>query len=128
MCITARRVDETWWWHQRFGHINIQALRKLARENMVWGLPHINHVYQVCESYLAGKQRHNLFLEQARRRTAGAMNLVHSDICGPIAPTRPSGNRYFLLLVDDMSCYMWLCLLSSKDQAPVVIRQFKNAA
>jgi hypothetical protein len=63
MCLKARRVDDTWWWHQRFGHINFQALRKLALENMVWGLPHINHVDQGCESYLAGKQRHNPFLE-----------------------------------------------------------------
>ena len=56
------------------------------------------------------------------------LDLVHGDICGPITPTTPSGNRYFLLLVDDMSWYMWLCLLASKDQAPVAIRRFKAVA
>jgi hypothetical protein len=36
----------------------------------------------------------------------------------------PSSNKYFLLLVDDMSRYMWLRLLSSKDQAPSEIKNF----
>ena len=76
---------------------------------MVRGMPHIDQ----------------LFPEQARHRATGALDLVHGDICGPIAPTTPSGNRYFLL-VDDMSRYMWLCPLASKDQAPGVIKRFKT--
>lgn len=32
-----------------------------------------------------------------------------------------------MLLVDDMSRYMWVCLLASKDQAPTAIRRFKAA-
>ena len=56
------------------------------------------------------------------------LDLVHDDICGPITLMTPSGSRYFLLLVDDMSQYMWLCLLASKDQAPAAIRRFKGAA
>jgi transposase InsO family protein len=95
---------------------------------MVRGLPHIDHVDQVRDSCLAGKQRRSPFPVQARRRAADALDLVHGDICGPITPTTPSGNRYFLLLVDDMSRYMWLCLLASKDQALAAIRRFKAAA
>lgn len=47
---------------------------------------------------------------------------------GPVAPTTPSGNRYFLLLVDDLSRFMWLYLLASKDQEPAAILQFKATA
>ncbi|WVZ50972.1 hypothetical protein U9M48_002169 [Paspalum notatum var. saurae] len=128
VCLTTRRVDTAWRWHERFGHISFQALRKLASSNMVRGLPRIDHVEQVCEGCLGGKQRRHPFLEQARRRAGGALDLVHGDICGPVTPTTPSGNRYFLLLVDDMSRFMWLCLLASKDQAPAAIRRFKAAA
>lgn len=113
---------------QRFGHIGFQALRKLSSGDMVRGLPYIDHVDQVCDGCLAGKQRRNMFPAQARHRAADVLDLVHDDICGPISPTTPSGNRYFLLLVDDMSRYMWLRLVASKDQAPVVIRRFKAAA
>jgi hypothetical protein len=94
---------------------------------MVRGLPRMDHVDQVCDSCLAGKQM-SLFQAQARRRAVDILNLVHGDICGPITLTTPSSSRYFLLLVDDMSRYMWLCLLASKDQAPAAIRRFKVAA
>ena len=67
------------------------------------------------------------FKAQARRRAVDILDLVHGDIYGPITPTTPSGSRYFLLLVDDMSRYMWLCLLASKDLAPAAIRRFKVA-
>lgn len=33
-----------------------------------------------------------------------------------------SGYQYFLLLVDDYSCYMWLYLLPSKDIAPATTK------
>jgi hypothetical protein len=55
------------------------------------------------------------------------LDLVHDDLCGPVSPATPGGKRYFLLLVDDLSRYMWLCLLSSKDEAPPVIKQFQMA-
>ncbi|XP_062193534.1 uncharacterized protein LOC133896916 [Phragmites australis] len=49
VCLSVRRSDAAWHWHERFGHINFQALRKLANDNMVRGLPHIDHVDQVCD-------------------------------------------------------------------------------
>lgn len=33
--------------------------------------------------------------------------------------------KYFLLLIDDMSRYMWLYLLTSKSKAPATIKRFK---
>jgi hypothetical protein len=128
LCLTARKVDMAWLWHQRYGHISFQALKKLQSGDMVRGLPPVDHVDQLCDSCLAGKQRRSLFPAQARRRADGVLELVHGDIFGSITPSTPSGNCYFLLLVDDMSQYMWLCLLAGKDRASAAIRRFKAAA
>ena len=54
-----------------------------------------------------------------------ALELVHGNICGPITPATNGGRRYFLVLVDDCSRYMWLQLLTSKDEAAAVIKKFK---
>jgi hypothetical protein len=78
-----------------------------------------------CEE--AAWQRRAVFLEQTRRRANNVLDLVHGDLCGPITSATPSGNQYFLLLVDDMSRFMWLQLLSSKDQAPSAIKNFQAA-
>ena len=36
------------------------------------------------------------------------LELVHSNLYGPVTPATPSGNKLFFLLVDDLSCYMRL--------------------
>jgi transposase InsO family protein len=100
----------------------------MAREELVRGLPLLNQVEQVCEACLAGKQRRAPFPQKALRCSIEVLQLLHGDICGPITPATPSRNRYFLLLVDDYSRHMWVCLLPSKDAAATVIKRVQAAA
>jgi hypothetical protein len=127
VCLAARSSEAAWQWHERFGHISFKSLRSLATKQMVRGLPHLDDIDQVCDSCLAGKQRRTPFPSQAKRRAEHALDLVHGDLCGPVSPPTPSGNKFFLLLVDDMSRYMWLHLLSSKNQAAAAIKNFQGA-
>jgi hypothetical protein len=41
---------------ERFGYVNMAALRKLAQEELVHGLSKIGQVGQLCEACQAGKQ------------------------------------------------------------------------
>jgi hypothetical protein len=127
ICLAARSEEAAWRWHGRFSHLSFKLLRQLAHHDMVRGLPPLEQVDQISDACLVGKQRRTSFPDQARRRARNAIELVHGDICGPIAPTMSSGNVYFLLLVDDMSRYMWLMLLPCKDHAPAAIRNFQVA-
>jgi hypothetical protein len=34
----------------------------------------------------------------------------------------PRGNKYFLLLVDDLSKYMWVAMIPSKDRVAAAIK------
>jgi transposase InsO family protein len=56
------------------------------------------------------------------------LELVHGDLCGPMTPATPGGRRYFLLLVDDLSRYMWVVVLGSKGEATYAIRHAQVAA
>jgi transposase InsO family protein len=53
---------------------------------------------------------------------------VHGDLCGPVTPATPGGRCYFLLLVDDLSRYMWVVVLGSKGEAADAIRHAQAAA
>lgn len=128
VCLSAVAGEDAWRWHARFGHINFTALRKMGREELVRGLPLLSQVEQVCEACLAGKHRRSPFPHRALRRSTEVLELVHGDLCGPITPATPSGNHYFLLLVDDYSRYMWVALLPTKDAAPTAIQQIQAAA
>jgi hypothetical protein len=75
-----------------------------------------------------GKQKRAPFPHQAKYRAEDVLELVHGDICGSISPATPSGNHYFILLVDDASQYMWLKVLASKDGASAAIKQYQAAS
>jgi hypothetical protein len=50
------------------------------------------------------------------------LELVHDDLCGPISSATPRGNKYFLLLVDNLSRNMWVAAIPSKDRAVAAIK------
>lgn len=107
--------------------ISFESLHSLAQKDVVRGMPPLDHVDQVCDSCLTGKQKRTPFPDKARRRAKNCLDLVHGNLCGPIASVTPSVNAYFLLLIDYMSRYMWLHLLWSKDQAANAIKNFQAA-
>jgi hypothetical protein len=121
VCLAAHGDDEAWLWHAHFGHLSFDALRSLAHHGMVCGLPEIVHNGELCDSCLAGKQRRRPFPKTATYQAEELLELVHRDLCGPITPATHGGRRYFLLLVDDYSRYMWLQLLTSKAEAAAAI-------
>ena len=45
-----------------------------------------------------------------------------------MTPVTPGGRRYFLLLVDDLSRFMWVMILGSKGEAADAIRRAQAAA
>jgi hypothetical protein len=53
---------------------------------MVKGLPSIDHPNLLCEWCLLGKQFKKGFLQEVSTKAMETLQLVHSDICGPINP------------------------------------------
>jgi hypothetical protein len=100
----------------------------MAREDLVRGLPDIEQVNQLCDAYLASKQRWSSFQSLVQWRAERSLEMVHEDLCGPISPTTPSGSNYFLLLLDDQSRFMWVNTLANKAQAAAVIMDFQSRA
>jgi hypothetical protein len=95
-----------WQWHARFEHLGFHGLKALSKGQMVRGLPPIDHIEQICDSCLAGKQRRQPFLATSKYRAAHPLQLVHADVCGPITLETLGGKKLFLLVVDDKSRYM----------------------
>jgi hypothetical protein len=82
-------------------------------------LDHVEWFYDVC---VLTKQRWLPFPQQSSFRAKERLKLVHGDLCGPVTPTTQRGQRYFLLLVDNLSHYTWVMVLSSKGEVANAIR------
>jgi hypothetical protein len=126
-CLAARRDDGAWQWHERFEHLNFEVLKRLSAKEMVRGLPCLDHVEQFCDVYVLTKQRRLPFPQQSSFRAKERLELVHGNLCGSVTPATPGGQRY-LLLVDDLSRYMWVMVLGSKGEAANAIKRVQVVA
>jgi transposase InsO family protein len=128
LCLAVHQDDDAWRWHERLGHANFGSLEKMGRLEMVRGLPPISHAEQFCDTRVLAKHHHGAFPKQSKYRTNKALELVHDDLCGPVKPVTPSGRRYFLLLIDDATRYIWVVLLTAKSEASSAIKRIQTAA
>ncbi|KAE8683276.1 TMV resistance protein N-like [Hibiscus syriacus] len=119
--------DASWLWHLRFGHLNFGGLELLSKKEMVKGLPHINHPDQLCEGCLVGKQFRKSFPKESETRAKKPLELIHTDVCGPIKPSSLGNNNYFLLFIDDFSRKTWVYFLKQKSEVFEVFKKFKAA-
>jgi len=88
-------------------------------------VPMISHPEQVCHGCLVGKQVRASFPNATSFKAVKPLQLVYVDLCGPITPATPTGNKYFMLFVDDFSRRMHVYMLKSKDQACDVFVKYK---
>jgi hypothetical protein len=100
----------------------------MASRGLVRGFPELEQLEKLCEECLVGKHKRTPSPSQASRHTSRSLELLHGDLCGAIKPPTPSGNQYFLLLVDNFSRYMWVSLMASKDCATAAIKRIQAAA
>ncbi|CAL9007503.1 unnamed protein product [Prunus brigantina] len=126
MCFKSTTEEESWLWHCRFGHLSFNGLKALQQKNMVKGLPLLQAPSTVCEECMVGKQHRETFpKESSWRATRVLLQLVHSDICGPINPISNSSKRYFITFTDDFSRKTWTYFLAEKSEALVTFKKFK---
>lgn len=126
--LSTELKDESWLWNFRYGHLSFGGLQTLQQKNMVKDLPQFQRPSQVCEECVVGKQHRETFPAGKSRRQKQVLELIHSDICGPITPTSNGGKRYFITFIDDFSRKTWVYLLQEKSEALSVFKQFKALA
>jgi transposase InsO family protein len=112
-------------WHRRMGHLGEDNVRKLAK--MVDGMGiKVRTTVGVCEACLEGKQ-HRQPSHQPATRAKEPLELIHSDLCGPIDPTTYGGTKHYALFIDDFTRMTYIYPLKKKSSASVLakFKEFK---
>lgn len=117
-------AEDKYLWHQRLGHLNFNDINKIPECTLGVKLCQQDEDY-ICTSCLEAKQTRQPFKNEGSRATS-LLELIHSDLCGPMENQSLGGASYFLTFIDDFSRKVFVYFLKSKSEVLEKFLEFKN--
>lgn len=107
--------EQTKLWHRRLGHMCQGNLEKLVKGKLVNGIENLDiGKIEFCQSCVQGKLTRSRF--GTRTVAKRLLEIVHTDIAGPITPIAYDGGKYFLTFIDDYSNFVCVFILKNKSE------------
>ena len=116
-------LNSTYLWHCHLGHINEKSISKLHQVGLLNSF--YFESYDTCESYLLGKMTKDPFTGHSERANE-LLDLIHTDVCGPLRSDARGGYKYFITFTDDFSRYVYVYLMRHKSESFEMFKSFQN--
>ena len=81
-----------------------------------------------CDGCLMRKQCRESFPKRSENRAKDVLEIIHSDVCGPMENVSIGGSRYFLTFTDDFSRYTFVYFLKNKSDVLKYFKEFVTMA
>ena len=101
-------------WHKRLGQNNFTDLSKLVEH--VEGMRISDSAVDVCEICELNKAKKQPIAKDCTTRAQAVLDIVHTDILGPIIPEAVVGHKYAIGFVDSFSRYCRIYFMKSRDE------------
>ena len=89
------------------------------------GIPELQVNHEgVCRGCAQGKNVKSL-LPSNDNKVKGILDIVHSDVCGPMSTTSLSKYVYYVSFIDDFSRKTWIYFLKGKNEVFNKFKEFK---
>ncbi|XP_058759895.1 uncharacterized protein LOC131633199 [Vicia villosa] len=75
---------------------------------------------------ISGKKHKGSFNKDAGHRTKAHLEVVYSNVCGPMQVDTLGGNRYFVTFIEDFSRKLWTYIFKRKYDVFDVFKRFKS--
>ena len=112
-------------WHKLLGHISKEAIRILQNRSLLGAEKYSKTINKAFESCVEGKE-HRVSFRPRISKSSEPLQLIHSDLCGPMRTTSKGGAVYYVLLIDDFCRYSFVYFLRKKNKALEAFRKFKT--
>ncbi|CAA7014800.1 unnamed protein product [Microthlaspi erraticum] len=116
-------MEETW--HKRLGHVGKRRLQEMQDKDLVKGLPSFKVEKEACKACNLGKQSRKSFPKESQTKTKEKLEIVHTDVCGPMQNQSIDGSRYYVLFLDDYTHMCWVYFLKQKSETFLKFKKFK---
>lgn len=119
ICLLTKQNNDAMLWHRRLGHVNQQTLLKMKNEK-IEGLTiendsNMNKIAN-CEVCMEAKQ-HRLPFKMSENKSRCVLELIHSDLIGPMETQSIGKSKYILTFVDNFSKKIFCYFLNSKKSS-----------
>ena len=108
-------------WHEILGHCNINDVLKLP--NVVEGMKITGNTKIDCNVFTEGKFSKSKN-KRADAKASAPLELVHTDLAGPIEPTSRDGYKYAISFTDDFSGAVSVYFLKTKSDTTLATKKF----
>lgn len=125
----AAGAEGNWLWHRRLGHLDMRNVCELVRQDMATGIDMkvSDELSSICDSCVRAKLA-RLAFNGTRKRATKPLQIVHSDVCGPIDPVGLNGEKYFVTFIDDWSHMCVVYTMKSKAETIDKMKEFYEMA
>ena len=110
-------------WHRRLGHIGVKRMKKLHVDGLLESLDYES--FDACEPCLMGKMTKTPFSGTMERAT-GLLEIIHTDVCGPMSVEAHGGYCCFLTFTDDLSRFVCIYLMKHKSETLEKLKDFQS--
>ncbi|XP_076661161.1 uncharacterized protein LOC143365143 [Halictus rubicundus] len=111
-------------WHRKLGHLSFANMQKLI--NISEGMNSIskfNNNPEICDICIKAKQTRNPFNGE-RDRASKPLEIIHTDVCGPIEPTTWDGMKYFITFLDDFTHFAAVFPIRGKHEVTEIVKSY----
>lgn len=110
-------------WHRRFNHLHFKALPGLQK--IVSGVPPFQFDHDnVCKGCVLGKIIKKVF-HYSYKRAKEVLDLIHSNVCGPMSAPSLNGYLYYVIFIDDLSRKSWIYFMKATNETFNKSQEFK---
>ena len=116
-------------WHKRLAHASVSGIKSMVARGVVKGIdiPPKNPDFD-CEGCVLGKSHRTAIPKISNSRASQPLELVHSDVCGPIETESVGGARYFVSFIDDYSKWTVVYFMRRKSEVLECFKLFRALA
>lgn len=116
-------------WHRKLGHLSIKNIKKLIDMSTGINLNKVDldQLNSICDVCMQAKQT-RLPFGNNRYRATRPLEILHTDICGPIDPMTWDEKKYVLTILDDYSHYCVVYLLQNKNETEQYLKEYVEEA
>ena len=125
VALSATETPELW--HRRYGHLGYDNLAKLVEGSLVSGMTTTAADFKAasetaCGTCIVSKQ-HKVARPTSASDTQRPLELLHTDVCGPLEVPSLGGNLYLATYLDDYSKLSIVKPVKYKSDVPEVTKE-----